>query len=119
MFVEDGCPYCLIYKLFLPRLMSNIPIEKRIKIVDCTLFQNYGIVTDPLILVFDKYIEGYPCLFLNGVRYSGVNTKREIEAYLKALLNKDFEIPVKNEHLFNKDCKYVERKYFGKKLFCR
>lgn len=119
LFVIDGCPHCMNYKRFIERLNLELPFEKRIRVINATVFNTLGIVDDPMIGLFDKYIDGYPTLFLNGIKITGANSQEEAEAFIKAAVHKDFIVPRDNPYLFDKDCRYSKNKFGRKILTCK
>lgn len=113
LFVIDGCHICNIWKSFVHRFNLKLKPEKRIKIIDCTRYDSYGVEDNPIIKLFEKEIDGYPVLFLEGSRKDGANSLIECQAWLKARLFGDFVFQERNEYLphigkyamFNKDCR--------------
>lgn len=125
LFVRDGCPHCLIFKWFVEGYNFKTKIEKRIKVVDMTKFETFGLKTDPLIDVYQKYVQGrYPFLFWGmGMNaqpklFTGANSREEVESFLKVMLQKDFLIPEINPLMFNKDCEFRSTKFGKRKVFC-
>lgn len=127
LFVVEHCPYCKIWKQFVERINISLKIEKRISVIDCTAYHEYGIVEDERILLFMQYINGsYPVLFIDGRRKDGTNSRTEAEAWLRSKLFDDFEIPQKNKWLakiksyerFEKECEIIQRGIFKKKIIC-
>ena len=102
----------------------NLPSNKRIKVIDCTKYNDMGICEDPLIKSFEKEVDGaYPTFFYEGKKLIGANTKEEIEAALNIFLEDDY---IRKKYLrdsegnymkFNKDCTYINGA-FGKKVVC-
>lgn len=119
LFVVDGCSHCPIWKEFIEQINEEVEIEDRIEVIDCTLFEDYGIVDDFRILLFMPYIQHeYPILFYKGGRKDGTNTRMEAEDWLRAKLDDKFSLPQDNPYLFRKQCEFIERGRFKKKLFC-
>ena len=114
-FTIDDCPRCRILNSFIERINSNL--VKRIRIINCTYYQKYGIITDPLIIIFNKHFDGFPTLFIKGVRIIGCNSRIESEADLRVRFNKYFIIPETNEFIFNKECEY-KRKRLLRRVIC-
>ena len=104
VFVLQRCNYCKKVLEFIERLNMRLPIEKRIRVINCTFWQYYEIMTDPLIALYNKYIDGFPTICIDGIRINGVNSKIEIEAYLYSLLQKDFIVNESNKYRFSKEC---------------
>jgi len=113
LFVIDGCGHCAKWKKFIYLFNQKLKMEKRIRIIDCTLADRNGIITDNLISKYEQNIEGYPVLFIGDSRKDGANSVIEVKAWLKARLMGDLIFPEFNEYLpniqkyamFNKICK--------------
>ncbi|MEK6878722.1 MAG: hypothetical protein AABY22_03895 [Nanoarchaeota archaeon] len=118
-FMVDMCQHCRVWKEFIERINMKLPVNKRIKMVDCTYFQKYGILTDNLISLYNKHFSGFPTIFIGSIKISGANSRIEAETYLKALLEEEFIIPEYTEQKFNKDCEFIKRGLFGKRLVCK
>ena len=109
LFVQEGCPHCLMYKMFIEQVNSNLPFGKQIELIDCSPFEKYGIISDPRILIFDKDIQGYPTLFINGHKKDGLIW------FIKAYLDKEFILRESNDYLFDRTCNFKNGR---KKLIC-
>jgi hypothetical protein len=119
LFVIDRCPYCAIWKEFIDRLNVNLPIQKRIKVIDCTFQNQFGMIEHPLIKVFDKYLDSYPVLFFEGQKITETNSRVEIEAWLKTRMRDEFMNPVNIPYLFTKECSYQKRPLLGRTIVCQ
>ena len=117
LFVKNGCLYCRIYYLFIEYLNMNLPLNKRIKIVNCTNYELYGVAEDNLINIFYEHMQGYPTLFIDGLKVSGSNTINELKAWLYAYLDKELLISIDNPYMFNHQCKF-EKIGFKKRVIC-
>ena len=118
LFVIQGCQHCRVWLEFIERINAKLPIHKRIKIVDCTYYQNYHILTDQLIALYNKHFDGFPCMFIGNLKISGMNSRIEAEEYLSSLLEEEFIIPEFNERKFNKDCE-IKDSMFKQKVICK
>ncbi|HJX49871.1 MAG TPA: hypothetical protein VJ438_00230, partial [Candidatus Nanoarchaeia archaeon] len=79
LFVLDNCHFCARWKEFIERINIELPIEKRIKVIDMTIYERLGVSTNPLIKLFYKYIpDKYPSLFFEGVILTGANSRVEV-----------------------------------------
>ena len=116
LFIVESCPMCLNWKKFIERLNSQISIKKRIKVIDATMLQDHGIYDHPMLKIFDKHIMTYPVLFFEGMRIDGANTRAEAEAYVRSALRNDFIVPQTNSFIFDRECKYLKKRLFGKKV---
>ena len=116
LFIIEGCYYCRMYKSFIGRININLPVNKRIELIDCSDYHDNKIRTDKRIELFMKYYEGsYPTLFIDGGIIRGANSVEELKAWLKGRLkdefltyeNMDVEVFDKMESLtFDKYCIY-------------
>ena len=120
LFILAGCHFCRIYAEVIGIINSKLPTEKKIKVIDCTKYHDYNIIDNPLIEIYMPHINGqYPVLFLEGGRVDGTHTREELLAWLNARFAEEFVIPEGNKHMFNKECSWVNNKYFGKKVVCK
>lgn len=106
LFHKQNCVHCNKYMSFIQRINAKLSINKRIILVDCTYWQNYRIITNPFIALFNKYIQGFPLLIIDGMLINGINSKIETEAFLMSYLQKDFIVAEHNKYRFNKECDY-------------
>ena len=118
LFVKSSCIHCRKYLEFIERINLKLPIDKRIKIIDCTMAQ-YGIIDNPLIVLLDKQIEGYPTLIFDGLKISGINSAIETKVFLETYLNKEFIVYEDNNFMFNSDCEFKKGGLFNKKVVCK
>lgn len=128
-FVIQSCPQCRIIKPILEKINSNLMPDKQIKVVECTRYHDLGVIEHPLIKLYNKYIRGeYPVIFLEGSRIDGAGSTEMVKAFLETYLYEDFiikpslTIETKDGYIgltFNKECQYVKRGIFGKKLICQ
>ena len=76
LFVVDDCEHCAIWKEFIESINQELEIDKRITIIDCTIYHDFGIVDDQRILLFMPYLQGeYPVLFFEGRRKASFEGK--------------------------------------------
>lgn len=113
LFVIDGCEHCAKWKSVVDRINIEVPVNKRIRVIDCTSYNLLGITNNPLIRLFDQYLSGYPSLFYNKAHLEGANSKEEVEAFIRSALHDDFIVPRYNGLLFNLKCKF-KKTIFGK-----
>ena len=123
LFIKSRCRHCGIYLEFIERFNLNLPIDKRIKVINCAKFDEFGIVDHPLILKYKRYIDGYPILFFEGQKISGTNSREELEAFLKVKLYGDFLNGTNmmtdsgNSIIFDKDCSF-RKTFLGRRIVC-
>lgn len=103
LFVRNNCDYCAIWKKFIFKLNSEIKQDKRIRIIDCTKYDEQGVCDNPVIKLFEKYLDGYPVLFFEGEMKSGAHSVIECEAWLRSRMFNDFYFQQIPEHLPNID----------------
>lgn len=97
----------------------EIDPRKWIRIIDCTRFHEFGIIDNPIMRLFYKYVDGrYPVLFFEGRRKDGTSTRVEAEAWVRARVHDDFREERKNEYMFNKECEYVKKGILKNKISC-
>ena len=120
LFVISNCSICSKYKDFIERLNMELPINKRIRVIDSTNLNSLGVWDYGILRLFDGYMKGnYPFLFLDGILFTGANSKEEVESFIRAYLHKDFIIERENSMMFNKNCRY-EKRFLGRKvLICQ
>lgn len=120
LFIVDECSRCAVWKSFIDKLNSELEFEKRIQIIDCSEFYEFGIIRNPIFKLFNRYIAGeFPVIFLDGIRKDGTNSVAEADAWLRAMLHDDFIIPQYNAYLWNKDCSFGDRGIFKRRIICR
>lgn len=119
LFFIQGCSYCRRILEIIPRINARLPIHKRIKLIDCTYYQRYGILTDPLIALYAKNFTGYPTLFIGPTKTEGFHSKIESEIYMYSHVDKEFIIGESNKYTFNKDCEFATQGKFKGEIICR
>ena len=126
LFIREGCPHCRLWLEFIERINTNLPINKRIQVIDCAPYDYYGIITHPLIRKYKDYFDSYPTLFLGHEKRSGSHTRVEIESFIKSRLINEFIFPYDmsiilngqvSDLRFEKECRY-EKGWFKKKVVC-
>jgi len=118
-FIVAGCGHCRILCEFIGRINQKLPASEKIKIIDCTHMQRFGI-NNELASLYGKHFSGFPTIFLKGgIRIQGINTKIESFEQIKTLLEDYFVIPEISEHKFIKSCSYIKKGLFKNKLICR
>ena len=116
LFTIRSCSHCRIWKFFIERENLKLKPEKRITIVDASLMNEFGIYNDSLLKIFDKYIQDFPIMFIEGKKLGRANSKEEAIAFLRTYLYDDYIIP--RVELQTERCEY-KIGFFGKKtLIC-
>lgn len=90
LLIEKICPFCIKYFPIINRINANLPPENRIRIIDTTDFENWGVQLNPIIERIEY--EGTPTLYIDGIEISGATTSYWIEGFLKAYLKEEFLI---------------------------
>jgi glutaredoxin len=117
LFYKSGCPHCAILMKFVERINSKLPIEKRIRLVDCTLAEEFG-MSNPLIDLFQEHFTGFPTIFLDGIKIDGSNTQIEAETFLTTYLQQEFINREYSDLTFNKECE--KRNFLGiSRIICK
>ena len=114
LFVVEDCPHCAVWKKFIRLFNMQLRPEKRIKVIDCTYYDVFGISTDPIIELYENKLNSYPTLFIGDSKKEGAESVTECQSWLFARLFKDFIFPQRNKMLttigkpllFNQSCKY-------------
>ena len=115
LFVIDGCSKCQNWEEFINRINMQTAPQKRIKIINSTVFNMKGIYTHPLQRIFERYIEDFPVLFFEGRKITSTNTRIEAEAYIRSALHRDFIISNPNPYISEGDCRFVRTGLFRRK----
>lgn len=97
----------------------KLPVDKRVKVVDCTIYQRYGIVTDPLITLYSKHFTGFPVAFIGNRKVDGANSQIESEELYNSILEEDFIVQEYNDKKFNKECEIYGRGIFKRRVICK
>jgi len=119
LFVINHCSHCRLYREFIERVNLKLPLNKQISIIDCTRYYDLGIIDNPLIKKFDKYIKGnFPLLFYAGMKLEGGNSREELESFITSLVYKDYIVSEEIPYQFNKECVVVQKGIFKKSLVC-
>jgi hypothetical protein len=119
LFTIESCPFCNVWKQFIERINMKLPLDKRINLIDCTRYYDFGIVENPLILRFNKYIGGsFPTLFFDGFKINSTSTRLEVETFMRTLVLNEFIIKEENPYLFAKNCDIIKHGIFQEKLQC-
>lgn len=118
LFIKDGCPHCGKYYPFIEKANMNLPVEKRIKVINCTSYEQFGVAESYLIGIFTPYFNAYPTLFIDGLKVSGSNSVPETQAWVYSYLSRDFITPEDNPYYFDgANCHFIT-KGFSKQVVC-
>ena len=117
LFVKDSCPHCHKYMNFIEKINQRLPINKRIKIINCSLY-HYG-VYDTILSFMNENVKGFPTLMIDGILIDGINTSIESESFLKSYLEDEYISPEYSNYKFIKDCEFNNKGFFKGKVICR
>ena len=125
-FVRSFCPHCHLVLQVIERLNQNLPINKRIEVIDCYNYDYLKVPKPKILKIFEPFLEGYPTCFIDGEKIDGANTQIEWISYVKSRLANEFIIPydyttiINNEQVelrYEKECKF-KKKLFTKRVIC-
>ncbi len=90
LLVRSGCPHCREFLKAIRIVNLKLPLEKKIKIIDCAEWENYGIIIEPVMEKFEKdgLKEGYPLCFIDGIIIEPA-PKDVLKVYVEKLLEED------------------------------
>lgn len=86
-FIKSRCPHCKLVLNPVNKINMNLPINKRINMIDSIYWENFGINVSPIMskLKFD----GYPTLFLSGTKVNHPLTSKQLKNFLDGYFEKD------------------------------
>ncbi len=91
LLIQQGCPGCLEYLRVVPKINLRLPKEKKIKIIDCFEWEEFGFKSHPIMDKFsDEDFQDYPLLYLNGILITGVVWAEQLKIFLETYLKEDF-----------------------------
>lgn len=94
LLTRRGCSHCLNAKRVVSKLNLRLPIDKRIKIVDCFEWEEFGLRNVPIMEIFEKMglNQGYPFLYVDGCVVEPAPTPEVLKTFLTKFLQGDFII---------------------------
>lgn len=118
LFTIIGCPHCREYARFIESFNLKLPLEKKIKVVDCTNYYDFGIMEDPIFKAFKHEISKtntFPILFFEGgVLHSSGISKEQAENFIKALVKDEFLNDEEHPYYYDKVCQVQKFGLFGR-----
>lgn len=93
LLVRFKCPYCREFQKAIKLINLRLPVNRRIKIVDCMHWENYRVKLEPIMDKFSsKLFSGYPLCFITkeGIE-QGIILEPSDADMLKTYLNKFLE----------------------------
>ena len=93
LLVRSGCPHCREFLKAINTINIKLPFDKKIKIIDCANWENYGLILEPIMEKFEKdgLKEGYPLCFIDGIIIEPSN-KDVLKVYINKLLEEDLQV---------------------------
>jgi len=90
LLTRSHCRGCREYMRVLPMINLRLPIEKRIKVINCFEFEEWGIKNHPILdrISFDDY----PILYLDQILIEGVAWAEQIKKFLETYLKNEFVV---------------------------
>ena len=87
MFVKSRCPHCRHTLMPVTKINMNLPMNKRIDIIDSMYWENFGINVHPIMnkLKFD----GYPTIFAEGFKISHSLSSDQLKSFLDGFFEGD------------------------------
>lgn len=74
--VKRGCPFCLKAIKAINYINKLLPDESRIRIVDNFEWEEFGLLSHPVINKFDpKTFDGYPYIYIDGIEVDAGETE--------------------------------------------
>lgn len=91
LLIRKGCPFCRDNVRIISKLNLRLPVEKRIRIVDCYEWEEFGLKNIPIMKLFDKVEiqEGFPFLYIDGIIINPAPTPEQLNIFLKTFLKED------------------------------
>jgi len=77
LIVRNGCPYCSKVKKILPKINMRLPFNKRIRIVNNTNTELFGIKSNFIQnKIRDENFTGYPIIYYEGSMILGAEESK-------------------------------------------
>ncbi|MBU0959422.1 MAG: hypothetical protein KKB31_05750 [Nanoarchaeota archaeon] len=94
LLVRKGCPHCRKVMKVVNRINPKLPFDRKIKIIDCFEYEEFGLKNIPLMNVFGSIglNEGYPFFYLDGIVVEPPPTPEQLNIFLKTFLKKELII---------------------------
>ena len=87
LFIKSSCPFCRMALMPIEEINAKLPIGKRIDVIDCKDWENFGLKTLPIM---DKFkFDGYPTLFLDGIEIKNILAKDQLRSFLNGYFEKE------------------------------
>lgn len=93
LLTRRGCPHCNNAIKVINKINMCLPLDKQIKIIDCYLWEEFGLRNIHLLEIVDKMeFDGYPFLFVDGVKIEPCPTHEQLKRLLLKRFNKELII---------------------------
>lgn len=93
LLTKRGCHHCLEMKKVINKINVRLEIDKRIVIIDCFNWEEFGLRDIPLMDVLEKIgFNGYPYLYLNGAIIEPAPTPEILRIVLESFLKEELLI---------------------------
>lgn len=89
--VKRSCHFCNDALKAINKINLRLPIDKKIKIVECMDWEEFGLQNIPLLEEFEKmgFMRGYPTLYIEGSIIDPSPTPEQLFVLLKEFLKDD------------------------------
>lgn len=92
LITRSGCPHCREMVKVVSRINLNLPIDKRIEIIDAWEVEHFDLQNIPLLkkLEEDGLKYGYPFLYISGIVIEPAPTEEMMKRLLDKFLYEDY-----------------------------
>lgn len=89
LLVKNGCPHCREFRKAIRLINLFLPIDAKIQEIECSSWENYGIMINPIMSKFEKHgFNGYPYCIIDGIVVEP-SSPEIIKAHIKSLVSED------------------------------
>ena len=93
LLTKKGCPFCRDAVKVINKLNLRLPLDKRIRVIDCWEFEEFGFNNIPLMKIFEKEgFDSYPFLYIDGCILEPAPTTEQLNILLKTFLKQEMLI---------------------------
>lgn len=90
LLTRTGCMGCNEFMKVLPSINLRLPIEGRIRVINCFEFEEWAIKNHPIL---DRItFRDYPVLYLDGILIEGVAWAEQIKIFLESYFKEEFVV---------------------------
>lgn len=88
--VKMSCPACLELKKVLPAINMRLPLEKKIRIIDNTSLEVFGIKNDFIQdKLDDENFQAYPIVYIDGAMIIGAVESYLLKIHIEQIVSED------------------------------